>query len=124
MGPPSGQVFGLGTFVVGAYLVLARREQLAVVISLSAGSLTSAAPRRTRRRWCSPVRRGQLREYHHRRPVNVPARRPSNPFLHDLLPLGIAATRLPGVARRATVAWWTVRRVKQFPRTDPAGPRW
>src|SRR5712675_1511362 len=83
----SGQVFGWALFVVGAYLVLARRDYSWLWFIILGWFLTSAATAENQQAVVqSRLRTVAVREIMTADPVTVPASATVTRFLHDLLP--------------------------------------
>jgi len=111
----SGQVFGWALFVVGAYLVLARRDYSWLWFIILGWFLTSAATAENQQAVVqSRLRTVAVREIMTADPVTVPASATVTRFLHDLLPW-LRHSAFPVVDDGQTVGLVTVRRVNQVP---------
>ena len=83
----SGQVFGWALFVIGGYLVLARRDYNWIWFIILGWFLTSAATAENQQAVVqSRLRTVAVREIMTADPVTVPASATATRFLHDLLP--------------------------------------
>jgi CBS domain-containing protein len=115
MGPRSGQVFGWALFVVGGYLVLARRDYSWLWFIILGWFLTSAATAENQQAVVqSRLRTVAVREIMTAGPVAVPASATVARFLHELLPW-LRHSAFPVVDDGQTVGLVTVRRVNAVP---------
>ena len=111
----SGQVFGWALIVVGAYLVLARRDYSWLWFVLLGWFLAGAATTENQQAVVqSRLRTVAVREIMTRDPVTVPASETVAQFLHDHLPW-LRHSAFPVVADGQTVGLVTARRVNQVP---------
>jgi Zn-dependent protease len=112
----SGQVFGWALIVIGAYLVLARRDYNWLWFIILGWFLTSAATAENQQAVVqSRLRTVAVREIMTADPVTVPASATVTKFLHDLLPW-LRHSVFPVVDDNGqTVGLLTVRRVNAVP---------
>src|SRR5580658_4041674 len=112
----SGQVFGWALLVVGAYLVLARRDYSWIWFIILGWFLVSAATAENQQAVVqSRLRTVAVREIMTADPVTVPASATATRFLHDLLPwLRHSAFPVTGDDGQ-TVGLVTVRRINAVP---------
>ena len=112
----AGQVFGWALFLVGGYLVLARRDYYWLWFVILGWYLTSAATAENQQAVVqSRLRTVAVREIMTGNPVTVPASATVNRFLHELLPW-LRFSAFPVVDDDGqTVGLVTVRRVNAVP---------
>ncbi len=117
----SGQVFGWALFVVGGYLVLARRDYSWVWFIILGWFLTSAATAENQQAVVqSRLRAVAVREVMTANPVTVPATATVERFLHEMLPW-LRHSAFPVVDDGGqTVGLVTVRRANGVPADDRA----
>src|ERR1700740_1633015 len=115
-GARAGQVFGWALFVVGAYLVLARRDYSWLWFIILGWFLTSAATAENQQAVVqSRLRTVAVREIMTADPATVPASATVTQFLHDLLPW-LRHSAFPVVDDNGqTVGLVTVRRANAVP---------
>ena len=111
----SGQVFGWALIVIGAYLVLARRDYSWLWFIILGWFLTSAATAENQQAVVqSRLRTVAVRQVMTAGPVTVPASATVTRFLHDLQPW-LRHSAFPVVDDGQTVGLVTVRRINQVP---------
>ena len=113
----SGQVFGWALLVVGAYLVLARRDYSWLWFIISAGPDQRGHRGEPAGGGAVPVAHGGGAGDHDRRPGYLPALATVTRFLQELLPW-LRHSAFPVVDDGQTVGLVTVRRVNQVPATQ------
>jgi Zn-dependent protease/predicted transcriptional regulator len=114
----SGQVFGWALFVVGAYLVLARRDYSWLWFIILGWFLTSAATAENQQAVVqSRLRTVAVRQIMTADPVTVPASYTVAQFLNDYRPWS-RHSAFPVVDDGQTVGLVTVRRINQVPAGD------